>query len=313
MIHDIIGSLYLLWPVTVLGFIFIFMAGFLFAISLGVFFAIGVLLVYYGWIYLKKRGALDRLYSWLQGKNKLVGENLQANIQKTFVLEGYLGDIPDGPVLYLAHPHGLFSMAPFLHWAAGVTAWPSAKKVHIAIHSVFFNIPLVRELCEYFGAIEATDTEISEVLRRGESVAILAGGIREISATAPGQMKLFLKKRRGFARIAKDLGVPIVPVLTFGENELFPPLEGFWTEKVQTYLRAWLGISIPLPTLESFWNWFRLLRGPLPAQVKTWIGKPVTTQNKKCVETVRKHVFLAFRDLYKEGRPIEYPMTLEFL
>lgn len=313
MIQDIVGTIYLLWPITVVGFGFVFMAGFLFAISLGFFFTIGVLITYYTYIYLKKKGVFDFLVSWLQTKNKLVGQKLQKNVQETFVLKGHLDKVPEGAVLYLAHPHGLFSMAPFLHWSAQVTHWPSERPVHIAIHSIFFRIPLVRELCEYFGAIEAEEGEISEILKQGESVAILAGGIREISATTPGQMKLFLKKRKGFARIAKDLGIPIVPVLTFGENELFPPLEGFWTEKVQSYLRAWVGISMPLPTLESFLNWFRLLRGPLPSRVTTWIGKPVFTDKKNCVETTRKHVFLAFQDLYKEGRPTEYPQTLEIL
>ena len=313
MIQDIVGTAYLLWPMTVLAFIIVFIAGFLFAISLGGLFAIGLLISYYIYVYLRKRGIFDKVFAWLETKHTVVGKKLRENIGNTFVLKGDLNQLPNGPVLYVAHPHGLFSMAPFLHWAAEVTSWQTGRKVHIAIHSIFFRIPLVRELCEHFGAIEATDDGIREVLKKGDSVALLTGGIREVASTSPGRMQIFLKKRKGFARIAKDLGIPIVPVLTFGENELFPPIQGFWTDWVQSYLRSWFGLAIPLPTLESFWNWFQLLRGPLSHQVETWIGEPVSTDEKKSIETIRKHIFLGFEHLYKKGRPIGYPRELEIL
>jgi hypothetical protein len=32
--------------------------------------------------------------------------------------KGSCKEIPDGPVLYIAHPHGLYSMAPFFNWGA---------------------------------------------------------------------------------------------------------------------------------------------------------------------------------------------------
>jgi 1-acyl-sn-glycerol-3-phosphate acyltransferase len=313
MIQDVIGTVYLFWPVTVLLFILVFLAGFLFAVSLGGLFAIGLLMVYYLYIYLKKRGIFDRMFSWLQKKNTILGEKLKENIRETFVLRGAYEKIPEGPVLYVAHPHGLFSMAPFIHWAAEATTWPGGEKVHIAIHSIFFRIPFVRELCEHFGAIEATDDDIRRVLTNGESVALLTGGVQEIGATSPGRMRIYLKKRKGFARIAKELGVPIVPVLTFGENELFPPLKGFWTDWVQSYMRSWLGIAVPLPTFESFRNWFHLLRGPLPVQVETWIGEAVQTDHKKSIETIRKHIFSGFCSLYREGKPVGYPNEIEIL
>lgn len=309
MIQDIMGVLYLFWPITITASIVFFLAGFLFAISLGGLVAIGLLIGYYTWVYLKKKG----LFSWLEKKHKIVGEKLRSHIRETFVLKGHLEELPSGPVLYVAHPHGLFSMAPFLHWAAEMTSWPGARKVHIAIHSIFFQIPVVRELCEYFGAIEATDEEISEKLKAGDSVALLTGGVREISATEPGRMKIFLKKRKGFARVAREFGVPIVPVLTFGENELFPPVEGFWTDKFQGFLRSWLGLAIPLPTFQSFKNWFGLLQGPLQPPVETWIGAPIATKLAKNLQEVREAVFKGFEALYQEGRPTHYPEGLEIL
>ena len=305
MIHDVVGALYLFWPVTILGAILFFIAGILFAISVGSLLLLGMLMAYYAYIYAKKQG----FFTWLQAKNKLVGEALARNVRETFILKGNQVS-PEGPVMYVAHPHGLFSMAPFLHWAAQVTEWSSERPVRIAIHSIFFQIPFVREICEHFGAVEATEEEIRKVLESGESVAILTGGVQEISLTEPGKMILVLKKRRGFARLAKELRVPIVPVLTFGENELFPPITGFWTNWVQTYLRKIFGISIPVPTWTSLKNWFRLLKGPLPGKVETWIGEPVETA-KIHTETIRAHVVKAFEKLYAEGRPSGYPLHME--
>jgi 1-acyl-sn-glycerol-3-phosphate acyltransferase len=312
MIQDIVGALYLFWPVTILGATLFFIAGFLFAISIGGLLVIGLLIFYYLYIYLKKHGTFDSLNRWLLTKKIVVGHHLHQNIQETFVLKGDIHGIPEGPLLYIAHPHGLFSMAPFFHWVANLTQWPAEKKVRIAIHSIFFRIPIVRELCESVGAIEATEDEIRAVLEGGESVAILTGGVREISMTEPGRVVLNLKKRRGFAKIAKELGVPIVPVLTFGENELFPPIQGFWTDVVQGYLRAWLGIAIPIPTFASIRNWYGLVRGPLPAKVETWIGTPIQTK-KSSIHLIRTQVIAGFEEIYREGRPEGFPLRMTIL
>lgn len=306
--NDILGILYLFWPVTIALFVICFIAGFILALSLGSFFTVSLLGLYYGALELKKRG----FFEWLKKKRTIVGESLLANVRDTFVIRGELDSLPNKPVLFIAHPHGLFSMAPFLHWAAQVTTWPFERKVHVAIHSIFFKIPFVRELCEYFGAIEATDEEIHKCLQAGESVALLTGGVREIHETEPGKMKIVLKKRKGFARIAQELNVSIVPVLTFGENELFPPMQGFYTSTLQRYLYTLFHVSVPIPTFESLQNWFRLLKGPLDPKVETWIGHPITTQQKS-VQEIRSDVLKGFEVLFERGKPDSFHEKLIIL
>lgn len=41
----------------------------------------------------------------------------------------------------------------------------------------------------------------------------------------PGTLRLVLKNRTGVFRMALETGTPIVPVLTYGENELFPSMD----------------------------------------------------------------------------------------
>lgn len=310
-LQEILGAAYLLWPMTILLFIVCLIIGivlFLSASGVIVFFGLAF---YYMYIYLKKKGFFDFLQSWIQLNTTFVTENLRNNISDTFQLQG-TENIPTGPCLYLAHPHGLFSMAPFVHCGVKLGQWPTEKSVKIAIHSIFFRIPGVRELMESNSCIEANEDEIRDTLESGTSVIVLTGGVQEISETEPGILRLVLKKRQGVLRIARDLGVPIIPVLTFGENDLFPPVQNWYIEKIQTYLRAWFHISIPIPTWDSIVNWFSLLQGPLKPAVTTCIGQQVLSK-KESIEDYRKKVLTEFENLYRSHRPPHYAENLIFV
>jgi 1-acyl-sn-glycerol-3-phosphate acyltransferase len=309
MITDIFGLLYLFWPFSIGSIVICFLCGLLFAINIGSFVFGFVLLVYYVYNYLKRKGVFAFLSRWISDKSTTISKKLEQNIQETFVVKG---DIPKDPVLYIAHPHGLFSMAPFLHWAVRITDWPSEKKICIAVHSIFFKIPVVCELMEAYGAIEATEEAIREKLKEGVSVAVLTGGIREIHETHPGKMKLVLKSRTGVFRISQDLQIPIVPVLTFGENELFPPMQSAWMRNLQKYMRSWFGIAVPFPTLSSLKNWFKLLQAPLEPQVVTCIGKPIVPEKKETTE-FQAEIFLEFQRVFTAQKPEGYTGDLEIV
>jgi 1-acyl-sn-glycerol-3-phosphate acyltransferase len=309
MLADVLSLLYLFWPLSVLSISICFLCGLFFAINIGSFLFGFVLIVYYIYNYLKRKGVFTYLYKWLSETSLTLSTRLQKNIQETFRVQGA---IPPETALYIAHPHGLFSMAPFLHWAARITNWPTDRKMCIAVHSIFFKIPIVCELMEAYGAIEATEESIRAKLKEGISVAVLTGGIRELHETHPGKMKLILKKRKGVFRIAQDLQVPIIPVLTFGENELFPPIQSAWTRTLQKYLRAWMGIAIPIPTLEGLKNWFILLHSPLKTHVTTWIGNPIKPE-KKTVSEFQDAIFVEFRRLFTSGKPENYTGDLEIV
>jgi 1-acyl-sn-glycerol-3-phosphate acyltransferase len=309
MITDIFGLLYLFWPFSVGSIVLCFLCGLLFAINIGSFLFGFVLILYYVYNYLKRKGVFSWILRWISEKTTTVSKTLEENIQKTFVIKG---DVPKDPVLYVAHPHGLFSMAPFLHWAVRITNWPPDQTICIAVHSIFFKIPIVCELMEAYGAIEATEEAIRAKLTEGVSVAVLTGGIREIHETHPGKMKLVLRPRKGVFRISQDLQIPIVPVLTFGENELFPPMQSAWMQRAQKYLRSWFGIALPFPTLASIKNWFRLLQAPLEPQVITWIGRPIHPDKKKLVD-FQGEIFVEFQRVFTSGKPPDYTGDLEIL
>jgi hypothetical protein len=87
--------------------------------------------------------------------------------------------------------------------------------------------------------------------RLGVSVGLMVGGIAEMFCIAPDHERIKLAGRKGFIRIAVQHGVPLLPVYTFGVNQVldFGPA---WLAAVSRRARASLGLilgvgGLPLP------------------------------------------------------------------
>ncbi|KAK6009850.1 diacylglycerol acyltransferase [Ostertagia ostertagi] len=81
------------------------------------------------------------------------------------------------------------------------------------------------------------------------SKLINSGGAEEALEARPGAHKLKLLTRKGFVKLALQYGASLVPVYSFGENDLFYQLdnpEGSLVRKFQTLSKNLLGISMPL-------------------------------------------------------------------
>ena len=52
------------------------------------------------------------------------------------------------------------------------------------------------------------------------------GGATESLYAGPGTMNLVLQRRKGFVRVALQTGACLVPVINFGENELYSTIRG---------------------------------------------------------------------------------------
>ena len=61
---------------------------------------------------------------------------------------------------------------------------------------------------------------------KGQSIMIAIGGATESLYSAPGTMHLVLRRRTGFVRVALQTGASLVPVINFGENELYSTVRG---------------------------------------------------------------------------------------
>jgi len=60
---------------------------------------------------------------------------------------------------------------------------------------------------------------------KGKALILMVGGAREALYTQRGVYKVLLSQRKGFVRIALETGTSLVPVISFGEAELYDQVE----------------------------------------------------------------------------------------
>jgi hypothetical protein len=168
-----------------------------------------------------------------------------------------------------------------MHFCYGISHWPQGKpKPVVAIHSILFRIPLVRDVVEQFRCIEANEATIKSYLQTGTSVAILTGGIEEMRRNGEPDVQLILKKRKGYARIAKECKVPLIPMFTVGENELFPTESWLPWKQVADLVYTWTRIQVPLPNWSSMKQWIQILQKPLDRPIQTFVLGVIDTKEK---------------------------------
>ena len=115
-------------------------------------------------------------------------------------------------------------MWSFLFWGCtgGMDPALAAREPRTATLALNFFAPVWREYIMSLGLISASAASIASVLSRGGCVVLVPGGAAEAMLSQPGDVyTLFLRKRRGYARLALEHGASLVPVFSFGENELY--------------------------------------------------------------------------------------------
>ena len=74
------------------------------------------------------------------------------------------------------------------------------------------------------GYIDCSKESIEFVLTKmgkGRAVVLVVGGADEALEAHPGRNTLTLAKRKGFVREALKTGAHLVPIYSFGENDIF--------------------------------------------------------------------------------------------
>lgn len=126
-------------------------------------------------------------------------------------------------------------------------------------------VPIFRELVLGWGMAAASANCITTLLTQStdpkhrsnrdqftsNGVMLLVGGAREAIHSQPQNYTFILKSRRGFIRIALMTGTPIVPVISFGETNIFE----------QTY-------NPPGSRMRRYQEWFKKITGIAPIMFK---------------------------------------------
>lgn len=213
---------------------------------------------------------------------------------------------PPKRALYLWHPHGLMSMAPMIH---------SVVHHHsrLASLSVFHQMPVVRDLYSFVRSVPSDYASMKAVLET-ESLSVTPGGVREMMRTEPGVMRLVMADRRGVFRLALETGTPIVPVLTYGELELFPMWNPPFLKALNAWCHARFGWILPIPTLTGIRNWMQLSEAPLPP-IRSYAGAPIPVEKQEATEEavtlLRTRYLRRLRALFRKTAPAGVRLVVE--
>lgn len=240
-------------------------------------------------------------------------ETVEKNIGESFPVE------PNGyrkKGIYIFHPHGLFSLAHFFHVGTDLTKWPIRSIRGTAIHWIWW-FPFGKELLEFAKFVPSHYSSMKSVLEGDDSLSVTLGGVREILYSEPGKMKLNIRKKRGIFKMAIETGTPLVPVICYGENELYETFHSPWLDWIQDRLFNY-SLFLPIPTLKSVKNWLGLYTAPLTQPVKTVIGDAVEvgvarTPTESEISEIRERYFVGLRELYKKTKPSWYADELEIV
>lgn len=84
-----------------------------------------------------------------------------------------------------------------------------------------FALPVWRDLLQRIGVVRGTRENCARLLEAGEAVLVFPGGGREVFKRKGEKYQLVWKERVGFARLAIQYGVPIVPFAAVGVEDMF--------------------------------------------------------------------------------------------
>lgn len=237
---------------------------------------------------------------------------IEKNIRDTFSVV-VKEPIPHNAI-YVWSPHALMSISTFmcnrsLCKADGYT--PN----HIVTIPLIQYIPIVSDVARYFGIISSDYRSIESTLKKKESVSLMLGGVREMNMTENFKIHLYAKRRRGIFRLALTTGTPIVPVLTLGENELFPSSNISLLKSFNQLLYANFGMSLPFPSIKSLQNWVKLSQGPLKP-IRSFTGKAIEVIQKnepteEDISSLRDRYIKAVEEIFKEHAGPEYTLQID--
>ncbi|KAG0175112.1 diacylglycerol O-acyltransferase 1 [Apophysomyces sp. BC1034] len=180
------------------------------------------------------------------------------------------------------HPHGIISMGAFINFGTEATGFselfPGIVPSLLTLASNF-RLPIYRDIIMALGISSVSRQSCEAILSSepGRSIVIVIGGAAESLNARPGINDLTLRRRLGFIRMAIRHQAPLVPVFSFGENDLYEQMDntqGSTIWKVQKKMQSLLGFTLPLFHARGIFN-YDVGLVPFRHEIVTVIGKPI--------------------------------------
>jgi len=194
-----------------------------------------------------------------------------------------LGRIPEGPAVLVGNHNGGFNPVDGLFLIHYYRQLGYDKPVYILAHDILFKHPKVAAVLHSVGILPATRKMARRVLEQGHKLLVFPGGDIENMRPYQDRRKVVLAGRKGFARIAREHGVPIVPIVSAGSHETLIVLSQGRRLAKALRLPRWARVhSLPI-MLALPWG---VLAGPtcalpylpLPAKVTVEVGEAIASE-----------------------------------
>jgi len=144
--------------------------------------------------------------------------------------------VPGNQCVLACSPHGAFTLSGVYFTAPSHRVRPEFKHhrfLSLGATPLFF-IPILREIFMLYGAREGTKENAERIIKAGCSVGVAPGGIWEMANTDHLKEKVYVQKNLGFLKLAIKHKMHVVPMYSFGENQLFT------THTLGLKFRRWL-------------------------------------------------------------------------
>ncbi len=195
---------------------------------------------------------------------------------------------PTRKYIFGYHPHGIISHGAFAAFGTEALGfsdlYPGITNTLLTLDSNF-RIPLYRDYALALGLASVSKESIENILSKGglngagmgRAVTIVVGGARESLDAKPHSLRLVLKSRKGFVKLAIRMGADLVPTLAFGENELYDQVDSEehpWVHKFQLIVKKVMGFTIPLFHARGVFNYDVGLM-PYRSPINVVVGRPI--------------------------------------
>ena len=201
---------------------------------------------------------------------------------------------PTRKYIFGYHPHGIISHGAFAAFATEALGFkqlfPGITNTLLTLDSNF-RIPGYRDYILRMGLASVSRESCENILSKGgpngegmgRGITIVVGGARESLDAKPGTLRLVLKRRKGFVKLAIRTGADLVPVLAFGENNLYDQLDTLkhpFIHRLQMLVKKFMGFTVPLFHARGVFN-YDVGMMPYRTPINIVVGRPIQILQSK--------------------------------
>jgi len=203
-----------------------------------------------------------------------------------------LENIPQDEPVLLIYYHGAIPVDVY-YFVSKIFLYNS-KLIRLVVDRFLFKIPGWSIFADVLKIIPGTVQSCSVILKEGNMLAISPGGVYE-AQFGDSYYELMWQKRMGFAKVALDAKVTIVPFFTKNLREAFRTVS--WGRRI--WLKIYAKTKLPLAPIY----------GGFPVKLVTYIGKPIPYDGTLTPDELQTKVANSLRDLIREHQKVPGNIT----